>query len=225
MKSISNILCLFLLAAACSSAQDTPPMAFLRIVSAVSPGTGNANFLVDGRDLYPDGYALGQTTGAYGVKAGTRNVEVRKAGVETGTTRIDLAEGETMTVIAFAERLPAENPDDPPKWAMRLLRLKQENIERGFGLSIVSVCKAEETAVDLAVLSKGKVEKASVKRLRVSKVDLGRMRGEVMVKAGEKILATVSPDSPGNYVVILYENAEGEIGALDFYDPKFVIAG
>ncbi len=35
---------------------------------------------------------------------------------------------------------------------------------------------------------------------------------------------TISPDRPGNYVVVIYQNAEGEFRALSFYDPKYVIA-
>jgi hypothetical protein len=42
---------------------------------------------------------------------------------------------------------------------------------------------------------------------------------------GDKTIGNISPDSPGNYVVILYENADGEIQSLSYYDPKFVIAG
>lgn len=225
MKTISNIIAAFLLAAACAAAQGKPPVGFLRIVNAISPGTGKAAFLIDKKNLYADGYDLGQTTGGYGVKAGSKTIEVRKEGLETGTTRIDLEAGETMTLIAFAERLPVADPNAPPKWAIKLLRLKQQEVERGYGLSIVSLCKEDETAVELAVTGKGKVQKAAAKRLAISKVDLGSMRGEIMVKVGEKILTTVSPDSPGNYVVILYQNAEGETAALYYFDPKFVVAG
>ena len=35
----------------------------------------------------------------------------------------------------------------------------------------------------------------------------------------------VSPDGPGNYVVLLYQDPDGKTKALSFFDPKFVIAG
>jgi hypothetical protein len=202
-----------------------PEIGFVRIVNAVSPGTGNAAFLIDGRSLYADGYALGQTTGGYGVKAGSIDIEVRKTGVEPGSTRISLGIGETLTVIAFAERLPAKKPDDPPKWGVKLLRLKQQEVERGYGVSLISVCKPEEIPLKLTVEGRDAPVRAFAKRLAISKVEMGGKRGEIMVSHEDRVLANISPDSPGNYVVILYENAEGIIEALSYYDPKFVIAG
>jgi hypothetical protein len=224
MKTIFKSL--VLLAAMCVPlAAQQPEIGFVRIVNAVSPGTGNASFLIDGRNLYADGYALGQTTGGYGVKAGNIDIEVRKQGVESGSTRINLGIGETMTVIAFAERLPAKKPDDPPKWVIKLLRLKQQEVERGYGVSLVSVCKPEEITLSLTVEGRDEPVRAFAKRLAISKVELGGKRGEIMVSLADRVLANISPDSPGNYVVILYENAEGTIEALSYYDPKFVIAG
>lgn len=227
MKTISNILILLFATCAIVLAQGgtAPQVGFIRIVNAISPGNGNASFLINGRDLYKDGYALGQTTGGYGVKAGNIEVQVRKEGVATGTTRITLATGETMTVIAFAERVPSKNSDDPPKWEIKLLRLKQQDVESGYGVSFISVCKPEEIALDLTVEGRDRVEKAIAKRLSISKVALGTKRGEILVSHEDKVLTNISPDSPGNYVVIVFENAEGAIQALSYYDPRFVIAG
>jgi hypothetical protein len=227
MKTISNILLCMLTASGIVSAQGRakPEVGFVRIVNAVSPGTGKATFHIDGRNLHADGYALGQTTGGYGVKAGDLEIEVRKQGVESGKTNVRLGAGETLTVIAFAERVPQKKEDDPPKWAIKLLRLKQQDVERGYGISIVSVCRAEETNVELAIEGRERPERATAKRLAITKVELGRQRGEILIRMGEKTIGNISPDSPGNYVVILYENAEGQVEALSYYDPKFVIAG
>lgn len=225
MKKISKILVLLSALLVTVSAQEKPQVAFVRIVNAVSPGTGNASFIVDGKNLYEEGYKLGQTTGGYGVAIGTRTIQVEKEGVQKGTTKLTLGLGETVTLIAFAERLPVEDENDPPKWTIKLLRLKQANVERGYGLSLVSVCSPPETVVELGVLSSGKTIRSAAKRLSITKVDIGSLRGEVMVKIGERNLTMVSPDSPGNYVVILYETVEGTTEALTFYDPKFVVAG
>ncbi len=224
MKAISNILILLIAACGLAFGQAKPAAGFLRIVNAVAPGAGRAAFAINGRDLFPDGYALGQTTGEYGVKTGDLLITVRKTGVETGRTNIQLNAGETITLIAFAEQIPRKELSDPPKWAVRLLRLKQQDEAKGYALSLISVCKAEETAVALHAIESGAVEKAFAKRLAIVKVDLDRKNGEVFVKAGDRDLTTVSPDSPGNNVVILYENQEGRTEALTYYDPKLLTA-
>lgn len=225
MKMIFRIVVLLFAFITAAAAQENPSVGFIRIVNAISPGVGKATFLIDGKNLHKDGYALGQTTGGYGVRTGSKTIKVTKEGLEPGTTKVSLGQGETMTVIVFAEKLPNPDPQAPPKWGIKLLRLKQQDVERGYGLSLVSVCKAEEISVKLAVVSKGRVENSFAKRLGINKVDLGAMRGEILVKVGDQVLTTVSPDSPGNYVVIFYENVEEKTEALYFFDPKFVIAG
>jgi hypothetical protein len=227
MKTISNILFTMLASAGITLAQGgaRPEVGFVRIVNAVAPGTGKAAFLINGRNLYPDGYELGQTTGGYGVKAGSLNIEVRKDGLESGRTNVRLAAGETVTVIAFAERVEPKKEGDPPQWVIKLLRLKQQDVERGYGVSLVSVCREVQTAVELVVEGRERPERAFAKRLNITTLELGRMRSEITLRTGGRVIGNISPDSPGNYVAILYENADGQVESISFYDPKFVIAG
>jgi hypothetical protein len=224
MKTIFNSLVLLAALGSLLLAQPAE-MGFIQIVNAVAPGTGKATFVVNGENLYPDGYGLGQTTGGYAIKSGDTSIEVRKEGVEKGNTRLNIGTGETMSVIAFAERLPSKNEDDPPKWIIKLLRLKQQDVERGFGVSLVSVCKQEEVAVDLTVEGKKKPIRAFAKRLNISKVDIGGRKAEMMLSQEGRVLTNISPDSPGNYVVILYESADGKVEAISYHDPKYVVAG
>ncbi len=204
--------------------EDVPQVGFIRIIHAIGPGEGRAKFFMDGEDLFPKGYELGQRTGGIGLKAGRHKIEVRKEGVEPGSTSIDLRAGETHTLIAFAERLPADR-DSQPRWITRILRLKQSEPTSGYRMSVVSVCSEPEVRIEAAAAGKGKIERVAARRLGVVRVDLGRARGEVMVRAGDEILTTVSPDSPGNYVVLLYDDSDGVVRAISFFDPKFSIAG
>lgn len=222
MKAISNILLLLMAACGLAFAEEKAGNGFIRIINVIAPGTGRAAFAINGRDVYADGYALGQTTGEYGVKTGDLVITVRKTGVETGRTSIQLKDGETVTLIAFAERLPQKELSDPPKWAVRLLRMKQQDEAKGAALSLVSVCMEEETAVDLLSFDSGTVEKAFAKRLGIVKADIDRKRGEIFVKAGARVLTSVAPDSPGNYVVILYDNQEGRTDAVSYYDSMLL---
>jgi hypothetical protein len=204
---------------------QSPDIGFLRVVNAVAPGAGPAAFFVDGRALYAGGYKLGQDTGGYGVKAGNREIVVRKQGLQAGRAQIQIVAGETMTVIAFADPRPSQREQDPPRWEIKLLRLKQQDGERGYGLSFVSVCAGLETPVRVVIDGRSGSESVVARRLAITRCHLGTRQVEARVMIRDRTLTHISTDSPGNYVVILYETAEGVVEALSFYDPKFVIAG
>lgn len=227
MKTIFSTLVLLavLFPIAASAQGGGPEVGFIRFVNAVAPGEGNTVFKLNGESIFRRGYTLGQRTGGIGLRAGSHKISVEKEGVEAGNTRISIAAGETLSLIAFAERVPADDADDPPKWAIRILRLKQNDVERGYRASFVSVCDLPEVRLEAAALGLQKIEAVTVARLDMRTLELGENRGEVLVRVGEEIITTISPDSPGNYVVILYQDGEGEVKALSFYDPKFVIAG
>lgn len=227
MKMISNII----LSAVCltgmsvSAQQMQPEIGFLRMVHSVAHGTGRATMWVDGENIFPQGYELGQRTGGLGLKAGSHKITIKKDGVEAGTTQITLKAGETLTLIGFSEKQHPAHDGAPPVWKIRILRLKQSEPERGFRMSLVSVCDQDEVEIQAAIQGKNAVDRITVKKLSLTLVDLGRTRGEVLIKQGNTMVTTVSPEDQGNYVVVLYQNQQGKIMALTFFDPKFVVAG
>ncbi|MBC8128572.1 MAG: DUF4397 domain-containing protein [Gloeobacteraceae cyanobacterium ES-bin-144] len=206
-------------------AQENPKLGFVRIVNAIAHGTGNANFLIDGHDLFADGYKPGQTTGGYAVAEGQRMIEVRSGGVIAGKVTVTIATEETLTLVAYTERVPTKNPDDIPKWKIILLKLKQQDNDHGYGLSLVSVANADETMAKVAFPGRGKSQSVSLQRCKPTKLDMGRVRDDVVISVAEKPVTSVSLDAPGVYVVILFENHDGRPLAISFFDPKFAIAG
>ena len=230
MKTISNIISLAMAGAlSCVSApaQDIPKdLAFVRIVNAVAPGEGRVNVQIDGEDIFPKGYTLGQRTGGLGLKAGAHTISIKKTGVESGNTKITLNTGETLTLIGFAEKVPPKKEGDPPVWVGKILRLKQSDPERGFRMTLISLCEEDEVKIQAVVEGRKTPETAYVKRLattsRRSRPDACRS-GWSRWRAN--VVTNVSTDDPGNYVVVLYQDADGKIKALSFFDPKFVIAG
>lgn len=229
MKTISKIfavtLCMFSSMLSAIGKEGSPEVGFLRIVNAIAPGNGTTRVLIDGEDLFPKGYQLGQRSGGIGLAAGPHSVTLQKNGVEIGTTKIDLKSGETLSLIGFAEKIPATDDHAPPRWTTKILKLKQSDPERGFRMTLLSVCDLDEVKVDAIIPGKKDIPTAHVKRLSTAVIDLGSTRSEAMVKVGGEIVTTVSPDEPGNHVVVLYQDAEGKVRALTFFDPKFVIAG
>lgn len=209
------------------AAQEAPPkVGFIRLVNAVAPGTGNVHLKVDGEDMFPKGYKLGQRTGGIGLMAGSKKITITRDGVEEGTTTLTLGVGETVSLISFAEKVPAKD-DKPEHWEIKILRLKQRDVESGYRLTVISVSPELETL--FAIRKEGDKNKAghSVKRLMTTTIDLGKQAGDVgiFLRDSEESLSFFRPDSPGNYVVVLYQEPDGTTKAISFYDPKFVIAG
>ncbi len=229
MKTISKIfattLCMFASMFSAIGKEGSPEVGFLRIINAIAPGNDTTRVLIDGEDLFPKGYQIGQRSGGIGLAAGTHTVTLQKNGVESGTTKIDLKSGETLSLIGFAEKIPAADDDAPPRWTTKILKLKQSDPEHGFRMTLLSVCDLDEVKVDAIIPGQKDITIAHVKRLSTAAIDLGSTRSEAMVKVGGEIISTVSPDEPGNHVVVIYQDAEGKIRALTFFDPKFVIAG
>lgn len=227
VRAWSILLQAFLFTCLPLSAQDAPPkVGFIRLVNAVAPGTGNVHLKIDGEDMFPKGYKLGDRTGGIGCTAGSKKLTVTRDGTVEGTTTVALGVGETVSLIAFAEKVPAKD-DKPEQWEIRILRLKQRDVEGGYRFTVISVCKDPETL--FSTLREGSEAKAShsVKRLMTTTIDLGKSAGDIsiFVRKKEEALAFFRPDSPGNYVVVLYDDDKGETKAISFYDPKFVIAG
>lgn len=229
MKTISKIfaatLCMFASMFSATGKEGSPEVGFLRIINAIAPGNDTTRVLIDGEDLFPKGYQLGQRSGGIGLAAGPHTVTLQKNGVESGTTKIDLKSGETLSLIGFAEKIPATDDHAPPRWTTKILKLKQSDPERGFRMTLLSVCDLDEVKVDAIIPGQKDITIAHVKRLSTAVIDLGSTRSEAMVNVGGEIISTVSPDEPGNHVVVIYQDAEGKIRALTFFDPQFVIAG
>jgi hypothetical protein len=229
MKTISKIfaaaLCMFGVISSANGKATSPEFGFLRIINAIAPGNGTTRVLIDGEELFPKGYQLGQRSGGIGLAAGPHTVTLQKNGVESGTTKFDLKSGETLSLIGFAEKIPATDDHAPQRWTTKILKIKQSDPERGFRMTLLSVCDLDEVKVDAIIPGQKDITIAHVKRLSTAVIDLGSTRSEAMVKVGGEIISTVSPDEPGNHVVVLYKDAEGKIRALTFFDPKFVIAG
>ncbi len=220
------LLQIFLVGVLPAQEKEPPKVGFIRLVNAVAAGTGNVHLQIDGEDMFPKGYKLGQRTGGIGRTAGSKKLTVTREGTVEGTTNVTLGVGETVSLIAFAEKVPAKD-DKPEQWEIRILRLKQREVTGGFRFTVVSVSKEPETLFSTLREGSDTKEANSVKRLMTTTIDLGKNAGDISIylRDKEEPLAFFRPDSPGNYVVVLYDDAEGGIKAISFYDPKFVIAG
>ena len=224
MKKFSNMIGVASLFIALASAQPAD-VGFLRIIHAVSHGTGNASIFLNDRNVHPDGYALGQDTGGYGVKAGDMRIAVRREGTVTGTTRIHLKAGETTTIIAYADHSPTLEDGNVPQWKIKFLRLSPQSLENGHRLSFISVCQCETTPIQLSIEGLPNTRTVDAKRLSVTRFDTGRTATGITVLMGNRKLTHISTDSPGNHVVILYEDADGQTQAMSFHDTPFTVAG
>lgn len=225
MKTISKLLLLALAAGpllAQKEPKEGPPTGFIRMVNAVAAGTGQVSLIIDGEDMRPKGYALGSATGGIGLPAGSRKVTIKKEGVKEGTTTVSLGKDQTVTLIPFAERVPASD-QEPAHYAVRILRLKQRDVESDRTATFVSVSATPEIKVELAD-EKGNWATVFVKRLAIGETPLKYSQGYAPAKVNGVPIKAIPIGGAGNYVVVLYDDPEGKVQALFFRDFKFLSA-
>jgi len=225
MKTIFKTL--LILASACGQllAEKDPaaaPTGFIRVVNAVASGTGQVNVIIDGEDVRPEGYSLGNATGGIGMLAGSHKILIKREGVEEGTTTVVLEKNQTVTLIPFAERVPASDLK-PAHYEIRVLRLKQRQIESGRTATFVSVSANPEIKVELSG-EDGKWASVFVKRLMIAETPLNYSQGYAPAKVNGAPIKAIPIGGVGNYVVVLYDDSEGKVQSLFFRDLKFLSA-
>ncbi|MGB6221313.1 hypothetical protein [Haloferula sp.] len=212
--SIAVFLSLSIFAAA--QEQDRNKYGFIRLVNAVAPGEGPVELLLNGNNLYPDGYQLGAATGGMGVELGRCKVVVQREGLEPGETKVEIEAGETTTVIPFAERVPATD-DKPAHWQIRILRLKQKAQSKEREATFISVSRQPEIQVEMRD-PEGNWSKHIVKRFMTTSAPMKYPEGYVPLRLESGDLPSIPVLDIGNYVVVLYDDPEGNVKALNFRD-------
>ena len=202
--------------------EESPPTGFVRIANTIAPGSGNVKVLIDGKDVYSPGYKFGAVTGGIGLSPGGHTVTFRRDGVTEGSTKVVVQKDQTTTLIPFAERVPATD-NEPARFEIRILRLKQKETQDGLSASFVSVSGKAEILAELRDPA-GNWEKIHVKRLMIGEGSIKFSRGYVPIRVNQKDMEPIPISDAGNYVVVLYDDPEGNLKSVSFRDFKFLSA-
>lgn len=218
------LACLWVFALIPCTAQDSSGRkhGFVRILNAVSAGSGNMTVKIDGGAVNEDGYKLGAVTGGIALKPSNYEVTFRKEGIKEGSTNIRVAADDTTILIPFAEEVPATD-DEPAHWAIRILRLKQHAVENQRVASFVSVSRQPEIKIEVRQ-SDLKWETVMVRRLGIARIPIKQSKGYMPVKSGDLELAALSVGLAGNYVSVLYDDENGNLVSRSFQDYKYLSA-
>ncbi|KAB2641955.1 MAG: hypothetical protein DVB25_00070 [Verrucomicrobia bacterium] len=203
-----------------AAAADKP--GFVRLVDAVAQGRDKLLLFIDGELMNPDGYVLGDVTGGMGLQPGTHEISLKRPGVSEGVTHLNLASEHTITLIPFAERVAATD-DKPAHWAMRILRLRQIDPVTQRSATFVSVSQTPELNLEIRA-PYGKWTAVTVKRLSVAQSPILYPEGYVPLRCNARNLPSIPVGEPGNYVVVLYDDAAGALQALNLQDYKYLSA-
>jgi len=217
-----TLFALFVPVQAWSQDETLGPKGFVRIVNAVAIGTGKLDVLIDGTTVREEGYKFGDVTGGIPRALGSCSVSFRRDGVESGETKVVLAKNETTTLIPFSELVPATT-DREAYWKIRILRLKQHETRQKRTATIVNVTRAPELKVELRQKD-GKWEALYVKRLGMARAAIQQSSGYVPLRSGGENLGPLSVGSSGNFVAVVYEDADGVIHSRNFQDYKYLSA-
>jgi hypothetical protein len=198
------------------------PVGFVRMLDAVSAGTGKLEFTLDGKAVRPAGYQLGNVTGGIALKPADYQVVFRREGVKEGETQVQVKAGDTTILIPFAEEIPATD-NQPARWKIRILKLKQHESEDKPTASFVSVSRDPELKVEIRQAD-GKWEAVFVKRLGIARAEIKQSRGYLSVRCKGRELSAVSVAAAGNFVSVLYDDENGVLRSKTFQDYKYLSA-
>ena len=196
------------------------PYGFIRLLNAVSMGTGQLDILIDGKPVRPEGYQLGDMTGGIAYRPNTYNVEIRRQGVKKGETKVNVGKNETTTLVPFAELVPASD-ERPAYWEIKILRLKQFDTASKRTASFVSVSREPEIKIEIQQADE-KWEAIVVRRLNVARTDINQAHGYLPVRYKERQLKAMSIAPSGNFVTVLYDDENGVVQAKNFIDYKYL---
>ncbi|MEI6604333.1 MAG: hypothetical protein WCP35_03410 [Verrucomicrobiota bacterium] len=202
------------------TAADKP--GFVRVVDAVAQGQDKLLLFIDGESMNPDGYVLGDVTGGIGLKPGQHEITLKRPGVSDGVTRLNLESEHTITLIPFAERVAATD-EKPAHWAIRILRLRQIEPVTKRSATFVSVSKTPILEVEIRAPN-GKWTLVEVKRLATSQSPILYPEGYVPLRCHTRKLPSIPVGEPGNYVVILYDDAASNLQTRNLQDYKYLSA-
>ena len=230
MNAISNMMHVpMLLAGLCgcwlpssATAQVATPekSGFVRLVNAVAQGQDKLQLLIDGELMNPQGYDFGDVTGGIGLKPGTHHISIRRMSVKEASTRVQVIADTTLILIPFAEWVPA-TADKAAHWAMRILRLKQMDPESKRTATFVSVSQTPEHEVEISAPN-GNWTKVFVKRLAITRTPIHYPEGYVPLRCKSTKLAPIPIGKPGNYLVVIHDDANGNMQAINLQDYKYL---
>lgn len=205
-----------------STDETVGPRGFVRLVNTVAIGTGKLDVMIDGNKVREEGYKFGDVTGGIPRKPGAYMVSFHREGAESGETKVTLEKNETITLIPFAEFVPA-TPDNEAYWQIRVLRLKQNETKEKRTATLVNVTREPELKVEIR-RKDGVWESIFVKRLALVRAEIRQSSGYVPLRCGGRDLKPLSVGSSGNFVAVVYEDAHGTIRSQNFQDYKYLSA-
>ena len=196
------------------------PFGFIRLVDAVSIGTGKLECLINGQAVRPEGYQLGNVTGGIALQPAAYRLAFHRQGIKSGETQVLVAANDTTILIPFAEQVPA-TATEPARWEIRILKLKQHQEEDHRTATLVSVSHQPELQLEIRQAD-GKWQRVFVKRLGIARAAIKQTRGYLAVRCGPRKLSAVSVGPAGNFVTVLYDDENGLLRSTNFQDYKYL---
>lgn len=196
------------------------PRGFMRLMNAVGVGSGKLDFMIDGVKVREEGYQLGDVTGGIPRKPASYKITFRRNGIEAGETKLELTRNETTTLIPFAEFVPATEKKTA-YWIIRILKLKQSEHRDKKTATIVNLTRNPALKVQIRQPDESWVT-LTVNRLALERTPILQRTGYIPMKTESGDLKPLSVGTSGNFVSIVYEDADGMTCSQNFQDLKFL---
>lgn len=215
-KLLSVILFPILTVLSGAAADPVEAVGYLRLVNAIAAGSGNVSVRVDGQKIYANGYRFGAVTGGFGLAPGIHKLEVQRDGVKAESRDVTVVKNLTQTLVAYAEKIPTAD-GKLAFYQAQLKALTPRDVAKGKVATFVSVSRKPLLRVDVRGPG-GKWQPVEVPRLRTAETPILLARGYVALISGGRPLDAIPVAEPGNYVVVLFDDARGRLHTVSFRD-------
>lgn len=217
MKRICELLtarvvfCLVVLVGSASVGSAEPEVATFRFADAAGI-PGKVSLMVDSLKLKPAGFAAGDTTGAIGILPGTHKFTVASVEAGTATADVPMPANNSTTVIAYCS-LAIDPQTKAAKKVVQLLT--RSNPLRDSGRHFQLLLISTRPQMDI-ILNGASIRVKAMKELRVPEPPMGSIR----VDQGGKPVVQFNAPQAGNFFVVLYEEANGNLAGFVIPDYK-----
>src|SRR3954451_15941854 len=174
--------------------------------------TGKVLLMIDTVKPKPEGFAAGETTGSIGMLTGAHRFTASNAEAGSASATLNLQPGASTTMIAYCQ-IAVDPRTNAPKKALQLLQRANPPVNGGKHFQLLYLSNKPTADV---VMNGAPAQLGAMREVNGGELPGGKIKIE---QAGKTVVTFTAPQ-PGNFLVILYDDAAGKLAGVVLPDYK-----